>query len=311
MGCAAYRGGIAPWAPSELARREACPLCESVASALIAERSDGLRLRECAGCESLFVDPAPNDAALARCYDGDYYNGRSHERCRIGYETPRHGGGAAALGYEEIAAGFEISGKSILEIGCSDGALLARLRTHDPARLAGVDISEDAIARGRAAYNLDLRCGTLEGTGLAAERFDLVVMIDVIEHLREPRAFFAAAARCVRRGGAMFITTPNASSFWHARRCWPYLDRALEHVIYFSASGIGLLASMNGLAVEHLWTEGIPAGLSSYRRPAAPRPLRMAAEPLTTLFNGWRRWKFRNAAAGGYGLELRALLRRE
>jgi 2-polyprenyl-3-methyl-5-hydroxy-6-metoxy-1,4-benzoquinol methylase len=310
MGWAAYRGGIAPWEPAELAAREACPLCGTVAAAaFIAERSDGLGLRECADCESIFVDPAPNDAALARCYDGDYYNGRAHERYRIGYETPRNAGGAP-LGYAEIAAGFDIGGKSILEIGCSSGALLAMLRAHGPARLAGVDISADAIARGRAADGVDLRCGTLESTGLAAERFDLVVMIDVIEHLRDPRDFFAAAARCVRRGGAMLITTPNARSFRHARRDWPYLNRALEHVTYFSARGIGLLASINGLAAERIWTEGLPARLSGYRRPAAPRPLRMTAEPLTTLSNGWRRWKFRDAAAGGYGLELRAILRR-
>jgi SAM-dependent methyltransferase len=145
---------------------------------------------------------------------------------------------------------------------------------------------------------------------LAAERFDLVVMIDVIEHLRGPRDFFAAAARCVRRGGAMLITTPNARSFQHARRDWPYLGRALEHVTYFSRRRHWTAGLVNGLAAERIWTEGLPARLPAYRRPAAPRPLRMTAEPLTTLSNGWRRWKFRDAAAGGYGLELRAILRR-
>ena len=310
MACATSSGGITPWTPDELAARPACPVCGDAAAQAVTRRCDGLTVRECAGCESLFVDPVPDDAALARCYDRDYYTGRSHERFRIGYETPRDGS-AAPLGYAEIASSLEIGGKSILEIGCANGALLAKLRAHNPARVVGIDISEHAVERGHIAYGLDLRCGTLERGGVAAERFDLVVMIDVIEHLREPREFFAAAARCVARGGAMFLTTPNALAARPAGPGWPYLDRALEHMVYFSARGLAALASINGLTAERIWSEGLPTRLRDYRRVDAPRPLRIAAEPLTALSNGWRRLKFRSAAAQGYGLELRAILRRQ
>jgi 2-polyprenyl-3-methyl-5-hydroxy-6-metoxy-1,4-benzoquinol methylase len=309
MACASPLRRITPWTADELTPRPACPVCGNGAAWEAARRCDGLMLRECAGCESLFVDPAPLDAALARCYDRDYYTGRSHERFRVGYETPRDGS-ATPLGYAEIASSFAITGKSILEIGCADGALLARLRQHNPARLVGIDVSDHATARGRGAYGLDLRCGTLDRGGIGADSFDLVVMIDLIEHLREPRDFFAAAARHVGRGGAMFIATPNALSARPAGHLWPYLDRALEHMVYFSARGLASLASDNGLTIERRWCEGLPARLQDYRRVDASRALRLAAEPITGLINGWRRWKFRGAAARGYSLELRAILRR-
>ncbi|MFC2149496.1 class I SAM-dependent methyltransferase [Candidatus Auribacterota bacterium] len=96
---------------------------------------------------------------------------------------------------------------NILEIGCGTGRLLKALMKNGRA-VAGCDISLDAAKRAEAIVANAEMLPYKEGS------FDLLIGISVIEHLREEDAkrFFDEAKRLLRKGGALFLVTPNFSS---------------------------------------------------------------------------------------------------
>jgi 2-polyprenyl-3-methyl-5-hydroxy-6-metoxy-1,4-benzoquinol methylase len=301
------------WHAKDLIGRERCPSCEEPANGpILTRRWDGLSLRRCSACALLFLDPAPSESALVRCYAAEYFCSSVFSR-RIGPGRDYHISAADidagnVRGYTEVTENFDLSGKAILEVGCATGALLGSLRKHSPSCLMGIDIAAQEVAYGRKHYGLDLRCTKLEEAGLSAEQFDLVVMLDVIEHVGNVCSFFSSAARCLKLGGAMLIRTPNADSYRVAGPRWLYLHHGLEHVVYFSEASLTALAHAHGMVIERLYTEGCPAVEPHARRRSKLGNLLF--EPGKVFRNRLQGWKLASAPEKGYGLDICAILRR-
>jgi 2-polyprenyl-6-hydroxyphenyl methylase/3-demethylubiquinone-9 3-methyltransferase len=106
-----------------------------------------------------------------------------------------------------------LSGLRILDIGCGGGILaepLARLG----GSVVGADPSERNIAVARqhaerAGVTVDYRCTTAEALADAGERFDVVLAMEVVEHVTDVAAFIARCAAMVRDGGLMLVATIN------------------------------------------------------------------------------------------------------
>lgn len=115
-----------------------------------------------------------------------------------------------------IARAFPRLG-SLLEVGCGTGFLLADLRERFPgAVLAGCDILFDALrqAKPRLPRSLVFQA---DARGLPIERrFDVVIALDVIEHLDEDVAALREMFRVVERGGGLVLTVPQHRWLWSA-----------------------------------------------------------------------------------------------
>lgn len=106
-----------------------------------------------------------------------------------------------------------LAGLRILDIGCGGGVLsepLARLG----ASVVGADpeISNIEVARLHAAKSglpIDYRSTTAEALAAAGERFDIVLAMEVIEHVADVGLFVDSAAAMVKPGGLMFTATLN------------------------------------------------------------------------------------------------------
>jgi 2-polyprenyl-6-hydroxyphenyl methylase/3-demethylubiquinone-9 3-methyltransferase len=101
----------------------------------------------------------------------------------------------------------------MLDIGCGGGILsepLARLG----AQMVGADPSEENIdvAREHAAESglvIDYRATTAEDLGEAGERFDVVLAMEVVEHVADVPLFVSTCARMVKPGGLFIAATLN------------------------------------------------------------------------------------------------------
>jgi 2-polyprenyl-6-hydroxyphenyl methylase/3-demethylubiquinone-9 3-methyltransferase len=101
----------------------------------------------------------------------------------------------------------------ILDIGCGGGILcepLARLG----ANMLGADPAEKNIAvaklhAGQSGLAVDYRATTAEGLADAGERFDIVLAMEVVEHVADVKLFVARCAEMVRPGGLMIVATIN------------------------------------------------------------------------------------------------------
>jgi 2-polyprenyl-6-hydroxyphenyl methylase/3-demethylubiquinone-9 3-methyltransferase len=104
-----------------------------------------------------------------------------------------------------------LQGLTILDIGCGAGILSeplarlgARMTAIDPAR-HNIEAAKDHAAKTNLA--IDYRCVAAEE--LAAEVFDVVLAMEVVEHVRNVGRFLAEAAGMVRPGGMLVAATLN------------------------------------------------------------------------------------------------------
>ena len=104
-------------------------------------------------------------------------------------------------------------GLRFLDIGCGGGLLtepMARLG----ASITGVDPSEKNIKTASVhaqemGLEIDYRVGTAEDLAAAGEQFDVILNMEVIEHVADPQAFTRTCASMLKPGGLMFVATLN------------------------------------------------------------------------------------------------------
>lgn len=100
-----------------------------------------------------------------------------------------------------------LEGRRILDIGCGVGAFVRRLRQFSP-HVYGVDIDRQRVVQGAAEVpNLALAVG--EHLPFADETFDVVLLHEVIEHVRDDGQTLREARRVLRPDGRVVIFCPN------------------------------------------------------------------------------------------------------
>ena len=106
-----------------------------------------------------------------------------------------------------------LKGLRVLDIGCGAGILsepLARLG----ATMVGADPAEENIEAAKAhaeatGVEVDYRATTAEALAEAGEQFDIVLAMEVVEHVVDVAAFVESCAAMVKPGGLMFAATIN------------------------------------------------------------------------------------------------------
>ena len=233
------------------AERAAARSCLVCGSKLAASPLAGLL--KCGQCDFLTADTEFEAEALARLYGKDYFHGSEYFDYVEERESLRLNFSARMATIESLLG--RLVGKSVLEIGCAYGFFLefARDRGMVPR---GVDIAADAVRYARDQLQVD----ALQGDYLALETqpADLVVMWDTVEHLARPDLFIQRAARDVKPGGMVAITTGDIGSM-NARlrgRRWRMIHPP-THLHYFSVETLARLIARNGLEVVHVSHPGV------------------------------------------------------
>jgi 2-polyprenyl-3-methyl-5-hydroxy-6-metoxy-1,4-benzoquinol methylase len=109
-----------------------------------------------------------------------------------------------------VVAGLGLGpGARLLDVGCGAGRLWPCVRTHF-AHYTGVDlIRYDGFPEDGEFHAADLEAGVID---LPDAAFDVVAVVETIEHLDGPRRFVRELARLVQPGGWLIVTTPNQLS---------------------------------------------------------------------------------------------------
>jgi SAM-dependent methyltransferase len=256
---------MANWTQDQL-EDVACDLCGSRRTSREFQRADGMRVVECAGCGLAFLNPRPKEELLPLFYGNDYFTGKSADsgggglrlKSALGVATDEAGPEPRVLRVlSEVFGGLR--GRDVLEIGCATGDLLGRIGRAG-AKACGIDVSEFAvgIARGRG---LAAEAATIEE--YAAKHpagADVVLGLEVIEHVASPSRFLTSVAAAMRPGGLFALSTPNYACAKRFGNDWLGFRTSFEHLYFFSPDSLVRLAAAAGFALRHAETSTLLGG---------------------------------------------------
>lgn len=222
---------------------KACLACQGLRLHYLFSTAE-FRVVRCADCSLLFLNPQPSDADLAQIYRADYFLGSDTEAGRQAVSEMKQA--TARLYLEEICRYAGRQNGRLLEVGCGDGDFLAVAEAAG-WQVTGVEYSPAACEQARRRLkNGEVHCGELSQVGLPAEQFDLCVLSDVIEHVRNPLEFLRVIHRLLKPGGAVFIATPDIDS-WSARFLkQKWMEFKAEHLTYFGRQTIQTALAKTG-----------------------------------------------------------------
>ncbi len=146
----------------------------------------------------------------------------------------------------QIACEQRPDASNLLDIGAGTG-LLVREAAALGLDAVGVEPSSWLVEQARESNGVELVRGVYPHPSLEGRRFDLVLLIDVIEHVADPVALLQACRSALAPGGLMVVVTPDASSAASkllGKRWWHY---RLAHVGYFDRGSFARAAQAAGL----------------------------------------------------------------
>lgn len=283
-----------------------CPLCGGAGRGVTSQFEGYCRgwttsIRECVSCDISYSARRDIPDSL---YEGIY----RHAETIPGYE--RYGRYAGIIGeqadplawlaaqeapYATVLKHVEALGPdvTVLELGCGLGYLTHALRRRGIDAI-GVDLSSEAVNAARERFgDLEAFMTPEELTTRRPSGFDLVIGLEIIEHVTDPIEFVESALEHVGPAGAVLFTTPNrdvlpVDVLWDS-------DLPPVHLTWFGAESMRMIAATLDLAVDFidaaesadlpdasarnlstgalLTADGSPAGLSRWWRWRAFRSL--------------------------------------
>lgn len=152
--------------------------------------------------------------------------------CRLDYITTQI---AAEFG-RDLTAPTPFAGLRLLDIGCGGGLL-----SEPMARLGATVVGADAAPRNipvaqiharQSGLEIDYRHTTAEALAAAGEQFDVVLNMEVIEHVADPAAYLTACQRLLKPGGLMICSTLNRNP-----KSWLMAIVGAEHIMRWLPKG--------------------------------------------------------------------------
>jgi 2-polyprenyl-3-methyl-5-hydroxy-6-metoxy-1,4-benzoquinol methylase len=236
----------------------------------------------CDSCDAAYLDPRPTLASIVRAYSRYYtHASMSDVSPKVGAlkllracvesgltndyinRTYGHRLGALPLGAVIVralprlrrAADYRIRhlpalpypGATLLDVGSGSGEFL-RLARKLGYRSVGLDPDEQAINSARNT-DLDIRKGTLPGSGLPNNSFEHITASHVLEHLHQPKEGLEELWKLLKPGGRLWITQPNLGA--NGLKEFGIYWRGLEpprHLTLFDTQGIHRILKRCGFA---------------------------------------------------------------
>ncbi len=224
-------------------RQTKCLKCNSTELSELSDFNE-VGLEKCSSCSFVFSHRIPSKEELI-----DYY---SKNYDRTNYFSP-----ITEKRYNKLLDGFEKykSTNRILDIGAGCGFFMKTAKKRG-WEVYGTEIDLSAIAN-CDENNLNMSYGDINSIGFPENYFDVVVHIEVIEHINNPNEFVSEIHKILRPGGITYLTTPNFNALHRYRLKEKYdVISYPNHLCYYTAKTIKQLFNTHQLKPVEVKTTG-------------------------------------------------------
>lgn len=225
------------------------------------------RVVRCAGCGMVRAEPFPDSGLLRDDYktmEDPLYLEEESGRREQAREVLRR------------IKPFKKRGR-LLDVGCGPGLLVdeARLMGWDAQ---GIELSDWGRNYARGHLGLDVLPGPFEDTNLELNSFDVIVMLDVIEHLENPLSALKRAEALLKPGGILYLSTPDVDSALSRMLKGRWWGIQRHHLYYFSRTTLcAVLGRLNFKVIKRMhhprifswryWSKRLKSHSSGIARP--------------------------------------------
>jgi SAM-dependent methyltransferase len=143
-----------------------------------------------------------------------------------------------------LLSNVDLRGRRVLDVGCGTGGVLSALGADAVA--VGVDRSRAALTYCRRRGIRNLACADGDKLPFAPGSFDVVTMLDVLEHFADEAALLASVRALLAPGGTLLVSVPAFQFLWSAH------DEVLQHVRRYTAGRLERVLAAADLVVERV-----------------------------------------------------------
>jgi len=216
--------------------------------------SDAFSAMQCKSCGLVYLNPRPSVSEFEKIYPSNYH----------AFDFSKKKFGFVYKVRSRLEARRSLSrcrnlpdNARILDVGCGDGFHLSLLREYGKKNwtLEGIDLDRRAI-KAATQSGLKVHLGSVEEIDLPNENYDLIFMIQTIEHVEKPDAVLNAIHKLLRKGGQLVIVTDNTGSIdfkFFRRHHWGGYHFP-RHWNLFNRHSLTKLAENTGFEIEDFTT---------------------------------------------------------
>lgn len=262
----------------------------------------------CTACQCVFMNPGPTNEHVADLYENSeiykFWAEYMYPQSRDSRLATLHKSRVEWLVSAIDKFLFSKSEYRILEVGAGTGDTLFKLNSLNRSDLHTFAVEWNPEMKESLNKNgVEFLGRTIEDINQDSQKFDVIVLFEVIEHLLDPTLFLKSATRLLNEDGLILFTTPNAQSIevqWMKNRT---MTIDIEHISLLTPSAVTHLAYKNGLTVELIETNG---KLDREIMEKAGLDLRVFFDSVETTKDGLQEF----IASGGFSSNMQVVLQK-
>lgn len=269
-----------------------CPICRSTSRSILHNRlkddtfnsnKDTWTLNRCDSCSSAYLAPRPSPETIYLAYENYYTHDikdcknkslvgmRKIKRILAnGYKNWKYGSNISPSSYMGVIIAYLFpsarasmnkemrhlpklfKGAKLLDVGFGDGIFLQTAKQIG-WDVKGVDFDPNVVANAKK-NGLDVFCGGVEIFIGQENKFDVITMSHVIEHVYDPVSTLKICFSLLKPGGQLWIETPNINSYGYKNfgQNWRGIEAPRHLTIFTNKSLDSLLCLLGFRIVKHL-----------------------------------------------------------
>lgn len=206
-------------------------------------------LIKCKKCRLVFLNPRPTKEDIGKFYKSESYWGLDLKN-KINKKSPSRERNKIYKPIYELIK--DTNKKRILDIGAGIGLFLSEYKKRG-WDIEGIEYSLDAVNFAKRNYGINLKPGDFLDIKSGENKYDYVVINNVLEHLHKPLETLMKANQILYENGKLIIAVPNIDSlgFKIFNKNWYPLQPPI-HLYYFSPETIGKMLKKAGFRLEKI-----------------------------------------------------------